>query len=141
MKKVLKVILIIIAVLVAAFFLLDAWLGDYTPKDEREYTEVTVDQLYEEFDDNPLNAKEKYTDAYVALTGYMRVIDSDGDSISLYPLEYETLDGVNCRLTSDDQREVVKGLSKGDNVTVKGQITEVDGIYRYKMDVDSIEVE
>lgn len=109
------------------------------PPADREYTAVTVDQLYEELDENPLRAKDTYTDMYVELTGCMRVIDSDGDSITLYPLEYETLDGINCKLMNDDQREKVKEYSEGDNVTVKGKITEVDDIFRYKMVVDSID--
>jgi hypothetical protein len=109
------------------------------PPADREYTAVTVDQLYEELDKNPLRAKDTYTDMYVALTGWMRVIDSDGESVSLYPLEYETLDGIICKLTNDEQREKIKEYSEGDTVTVKGQITEVDGVFRYKVVVDSIE--
>lgn len=109
------------------------------PPADREYTAVTVDQLYEELDKNPLRAKDTYTDMYVELTGWMRVIDSDGESVSLYPLEYETLDGIICKLMNDEQREKIKEYSEGDTVTVKGQITEVDGVFPYKVVVDSIE--
>lgn len=125
------------------FLLSFAWRGlmniaDTVPED-REYTEVTVDQLFEEFNDNPLKAKDTYTDAFVALKGCVRVIDSDGESITLYPIEYESIDGVNCTLKSDEQREVIKEHSKGDIITVKGKITEVDGIWAYTLDIDSIE--
>ena len=105
----------------------------------RDYIETTVDQLYEELDDNPLKAKDTYTDTYVAVKGQMRVIDSDGESVSIYPLEYDSLDGIYCTLSSDEQREAVKAHRKGDAVTVKGIITEVDGIFPYKIYVDSIE--
>lgn len=125
-----------------ALLLIGAWrwlTSDTEPPADREYTAVTVDQLYEELDDNPLKAKDTYTDAYVELTGCMRVIDSGGDSILLYPLEYETLDGINCKLTNDEQREKIKEHSKGDIITVKGKIIEVDDIFRYQMNIDSIE--
>lgn len=115
------------------------WLtSDTEPPVDREYTAVTVDQLYDELDNNPLKAKDTYTDAYVELTGCVRVIASDGGSISLYPLEYETLDGINCKLMSDEQREKIKELSIGDTITVKGKITEVDDVFRYEMNIDSI---
>lgn len=137
MKKVLKVVLI----LVVAFFVVDFFLSDpsYVPEDERKYTEVTVDQLYEELNDNVLKTKDTYTDAYVAVKGRLRVIDSDGKSVTIYPLEYDSLDGIHCALSSDEQREAVKAHSKGDIVTVKGKITEVDGSWPYKIYVDSIE--
>lgn len=118
------------------------WLMSDTesaPPEDREYIEVTVDQLFEEFNDNPLRAKDTYTDAYVAVKGWMRVIDSDGDSITLYPIEYETIDGVYCKLTSDKQRKKIKEYSKGDIITVRGKITEVDGTWPYKLDIDSID--
>lgn len=135
MKKVLKVVLI----LVVAFFVVDFFLSDpsYVPKDEREYTEVTVDELYEELNDNALRAEDTYKDAYVAVTGKLNVIDSE--YIGLYPLEYESLDGVHCIFTDDDQREKVKDYSKGDTITVKGKITDVGDVFSYKLTIDSIE--
>lgn len=141
MKKLLKAALLVILGLVLAFFVLDFFLHDptYVPEDEREYAEVTVDQLYEELSENALKAKDTYTDAYVAVKGKMRVIDSDGESISIYPIEYESIDGIYCILSSDEQREAIKSHSKGDIVTVKGKITEVDDIFPYKISVDSIE--
>ena len=141
MKKFLKTVLLVVLGLVLAFFVIDFFLGDpdYVPKDEREYTEVTVDQLYEELDDNALKAKDTYTDAYVAVKGKMSVIDSDGESIAIYPIEWDSLDGIHCILSSDEQREAVKSHSKGDIVTVKGKITEVDDTWTYKIYVDSIE--
>lgn len=128
---------ILLVLLVSGVF---RWLmSDTEPPADREYTAVTVDQLYEELDNNPLKAKDTYTDAYIELTGCMRIIDSDGDSITLYPLDYETLDGINCKLMNNEQREKIKEHSKGDTVTVKGKITEVDDVFRYEMNVDSIE--
>ncbi len=137
MKKILSAILIIVVV----FFIVDFLLSDpsYVPEDEREYTEVTVDQLYEELSDNALKAKDTYTDAYVSVRGKLRVIDSDGESVTIYPIEYDSLDGIQCILSNDEQREAVKEHTKGDVITVKGKITEVDDTFPYKINVDSIE--
>lgn len=136
-KKLLMGALIVAVVLVAVDYLLSD--PNYVPKDEREYTEVTVDQLFEELNDNALNAKDKYTDAYVSITGKLHAIDSDGESIGLYPLEYESLDGIYCRLTNDKQRDKIKGYSSGDTITVKGRITRVDSAFPYTLDIDSID--
>lgn len=136
-KKLLMGALIVAVVLVAVDYLLSD--PNYVPKDEREYTEVTVDQLFEELNDNALNAKDKYTDAYVSITGKLHAIDSDGESIGLYPLEYESLDDVHCILTDDAQRDKIKGYSSGDTITVKGRITRVDSAFPYTLDIDSID--
>lgn len=140
-KPIYKRVWFVILIIALALWLVNAVLSDpsYVPEDEREYTAVTVDQLYEELNDNPLKAKDTYTDAYVAVEGQMRVIDSDGESVSIYPLGYDSLDGIHCILSSDEQREKVKEHTKGDIVTVKGKITEVDGTWTYKIYVDSIE--
>lgn len=108
-------------------------------KQDIEYTEVTVDELYEAINDNPLNAKDTYMDAYVAVTGTLMVIDSDGEYIAIYSMGYSSLDNVHCVFVDDSQLEKVKTLSIGDTITVKGKMIDVDGIFTYKMTVDSIE--
>ena len=107
------------------------------PRSDVEYAEVTVDELFEEINTNPLRAEDKYNDQYVAVTGVLRVIDDD--SIGLYPLGYESIDGVHCVLVYDDQREKLKEYSKGDTITVKGKIREVGDVFLYKMTIDCIE--
>jgi ribosomal protein L40E len=110
------------------------------PKEEIEYTAVTVDQLYSDLEDNALKAEDTYQGAYVAVEGRMTVIDSDGEYIGLYPLNDEiSLSGVHCRITSDDQKEAIKEHSKGDTIVVKGKITDIGEITGYSMNIDSIE--
>jgi len=132
---------IIILIAAVAFFLIRSFLeADYEPPEGREYTEITVDQLFEELNDNALNAEEKYGGAYVEVTGILEVIDSDGKYIGLSPLnEKYTLDDVQCYITNDEQLETVKGLSKGDKVTVKGKIVNIGEIFGYSLNIDSID--
>lgn len=128
-----------VLVIVLVFFVVDFVLSDpdYVPENERIYTEVTVDQLYEELSDNTLRAEDEYENTYAAVTGLLRVIESD--YISIYPLEYESLDAVHCLFTDDEQRERIMECSKGDTITVKGQLYDVGGTFGYKMRIDSIE--
>lgn len=109
------------------------------PKDV-EYIAVTVDDMFTELSENAVNAEEKYNGVYVAVTGNLSVIDSDGQYISIEPMyEDYTLDSIHCRIKSEEQLEKVKSLSKGDTITVKGQITDVGEVMGYSMNIDSIE--
>lgn len=110
------------------------------PPADIEYVDVTADQLFEELSNNPVNASEKYKGAYVSVTGRMDVIDSDGEYIGVYPMgEDYSLDSVHCTITSDEQLEKIKSMSKGDTVTVKGKITDIGEILGYYLSIDSIE--
>ena len=110
-----------------------------TPEEAREYTAVTVDQLYDELDDNALKAEDTYQDAYVAVKGLLGKIDSDGGYIGSDKLDDTSLENVHCRLVSDEQREAVKSHSRGDEIIVKGKMTDIGEIQGYTMTVDSIE--
>lgn len=133
---------VILALLFGAWNSLTAEPADYdgnAPRPDVEYTEVTIDELAEEFDANELRAKDTYLDAYVSVTGRLRVIDEDGVYFEIYPLEYDSLDSIHCVMNHDDQREKLKEYSKDDTITVKGQITEVGSFYDLRLKVDCIE--
>lgn len=110
-----------------------------TPEEVREYTAVTVDQLYEELNDNALKAEDTYQDAYLSVKGLLGTIDSDGNYIGLDKFDGPSLENIHCRLISDEQREAVKSHSRGDEITVKGKMTDIGEIQGYTMTVDSIE--
>lgn len=114
--------------------------SEETPKEKIEYTAVTVDEMFKELTTNAVNAEEKYNNAHVAVTGNLSVIDSDGSYIAIEPVNNAyTLDSVHCRIKTEEQLDKVKGLSKGDTITVKGKITDVGEVMGYSMDIDSIE--
>lgn len=103
------------------------------------YTPYTVDQMVNDLEDNALKAEQTYDDQYIEVTGRLDVIDSDGRYIGLYPAKNPySLTCVQCYMQNDTQVEQVLEMSKGDSVTVRGQITAVGEIMGYQLDIDEI---
>lgn len=116
--------------------------SDTGKKEEQaiEYTACTVSEMMKLLEDNALKAETTYQDKYVAVTGRLATIDSDGKYISILPTEDEwAFLGVQCYIQTDEQRSQVADLSKGDVLTVKGKITSVGEVLGYSLDIDSIE--
>ena len=55
-------------------------------KKEVIYEKVTAKELIDALQDNALNAKEKYKDKYVEITGKLNVIDASGKYITVNPI-------------------------------------------------------
>ncbi len=111
-----------------------------TEETEVEYTAYDVSELNADLEANAVNAKDKYCDQYIALTGKLDNIDSDGAYINLTdPNDEWDLVGVTCYITDDSQLEKVKKLSAGDVLTVKGKVTDVGEVLGYSLDIDEIE--
>lgn len=105
-----------------------------------EYTAVTVDELTDALDNNPAAASDEYKGNYYELTGRLNNIDSDGNYISLTDINDEwAIMGVQCYIKNDEQLDAVKKMSMGQEVTVKGKITDVGEVMGYSLDIDSIE--
>lgn len=136
-KPIFKRVWFWVLVVIVAFLLWPTGDGEESTQQPVEYTSVTAEEMYDELYENAARAEEKYNDAYVAVTGELSTIDSDGSYISLVPEEHP-LDSVMCYLKNDEQREIVKGLTRGDVITVKGQIKDVGEVMGYSMNVDSI---
>lgn len=91
-------------------------------------------------EENALKAETTYQDKYVAVTGRLSTIDSDGKYISILPTEDDwAIIGVQCYIQTDEKKSQVAELSKGDVLTVKGKITSVGEVLGYGLDIDSIE--
>ena len=105
-----------------------------------EYTACTVSEMMKTLEENALKAETTYQDKYVAVTGRLSTIDSDGKYISILPTEDDwAIIGVQCYIQTDEQKSQVAELSKGDVLTVKGKITSVGEVLGYSLDIDSIE--
>lgn len=104
-----------------------------------EYTPYTVDEMMSDLNKNAMAASEKYKKQYVEISGRLSNIDSNGQYIDVLPANDDwAFIGVSCYLKSDDQKEIVKTLSIGDNIVVRGKITDVGEVLGYYLDIDSI---
>ena len=109
------------------------------PSEPVEYTVCTVDDMVALLEENALSASDTYKDQYVEVTGRLDVIDSNGSYISIYPINNEfSLTGVQCKIKTDEQLDTVKSLTKGQNVTIQGKVTDVGEVLGYTMDIDAI---
>ena len=101
-----------------------------------EYTAYTVTELSEDLDSNTLKAADKYKGQYVELTGRLSVIDSNGKYISIVDSTDEwAITGVQCYIKNDEQKQVVMDMSIGDEIVVKGKITDVGEVLGYFLDM------
>lgn len=101
-----------------------------------EYTAYTVTELSEDLDSNALKAADKYKEQYVELTGRLSVIDSNGKYISIVDSTDEwAITGVQCYIKNDEQKQVVMDMSIGDEIVVKGKITDVGEVLGYFLDM------
>ena len=103
------------------------------------YTPVTAGDMVTLLEENALRAKQTYQDQYVEITGKLAVIDSSGDYISLDPLDQDfNLTNIQCFLQDEQQVAQIANLSKGDTVTLRGQVTDVGEILGYSVKVHEI---
>lgn len=112
-----------------------------TTKEEQkiEYTKVDIDTLEDELNNNAASAQEKYKGQYLEITGRLGTIDSDLKYISLLsPTDDWDLVGVHCKLRNQASKDIVKTLSKGQTIIVKGKITDVGEVLGYYLNVDEI---
>ncbi|MBQ6272660.1 MAG: hypothetical protein IJK63_00375 [Oscillospiraceae bacterium] len=106
-----------------------------------EYTHYDVTELFDALEGNAMKAQNTFKGQYVELEGYLGTIDSDGKYISLEadPENYDYLfQSVHCSITTDEQREIIMELNKGEPIVVRGLITDVGEVMGYYLDIDSI---
>lgn len=101
-----------------------------------DYTSVSVGQLVDDLDANAMNAKETYKGGYFRITGVVSNIDASGNYINLDPEDVQfNFTNVMCYLNDDTTRESVRHISRGDTVTLCGQVTDVGEVLGYSVDV------
>ena len=108
---------------------------------EISYAHYDVTELFDALSGNALKAKNTYKDQYVEIEGYLSVIDSDSNYISVgaQPNNYQyLLQNVQCYIKTKDQLTQVMDLNIGDSITVRGKIKDVGEILGYSLNIDSI---
>ena len=113
--------------------------GQSQTPEEIEYIKVTKDELDEALDANAAAAKDTYNKKYVEITGKLGTIDSDLKYLSLMSSTEEwDFNGIYCKIKNNDQKEVVKTLTKDQEITVRGKITDVGEVLGYYLDIIEI---
>ena len=104
-----------------------------------EYIKVTRDDMREELKSNAAAAKEKYINKYVEVSGKLGTIDSDLKYISLVSSTDDwDIAGMMCYIKSDEQKNIVKSLTKDQEIIVKGKITDVGEVLGYSLNITEI---
>ena len=107
------------------------------------YTEVTIKAISELQEQNAARAEEQYAGQYIQIAGTISRIDVDcsfelcdrsEDETDLILLPY--LRSASCKPITPELKDVILNLNKGDNVTVKGKITNIQSEYISLLDLE-----
>ena len=98
---------------------------------------MTAEQLLTELEDNALAAKNTWENKLVTITGTLDNIDASGDYFSLRGNDEYSF--INVQVYIDESFiEAVSAFTKGQKVTVTGEISDVGEIMGYSVDAVSI---
>lgn len=108
-------------------------------EEEIEYTSYHAQELVDDIKANALNASDKYKNQYIEVTGVLSNIDSSGKYISISAATDDySLVSITCNIKNDSQKDKVKELSTGSELTIKGKVTDVGEVLGYTIDIDEI---
>lgn len=117
-------------------------LGGGIGSDFRGFEDATLDELFDALDDNELKAKDTYLGRYVRVTGILRDVDVDGAYVTIDDGDFLTSRSIRCDLVTDDARRDAADVSKGDEVAVRGKVTDVfDGLFSRGYTIDAHHVD
>lgn len=104
-----------------------------------EYIKITKDDLDAALENNAAAAKEAYNKKYVEISGKLGTIDSDLKYISLdSSTKNWDLRGIHCYIKNDQQKAIVMSLTKDQEITIRGKITNVGEVVGYYLDITEI---
>lgn len=108
------------------------------------YQKVTPQQLHKDRHDNAAAAKDKWDGKNIEMTGKFDSIDSDGLFFQLESVTEDSLEDFDstmfyCYFTNDALKQQAKTLKKGQSITIKGTVKDVDDLGCYEINVDSIQ--
>lgn len=97
--------------------------------------------MLDDLKENAMKAETLYQDKLVEVTGKIANFDSDGFYISIEPVDADAWNftTVMCYIKNDFQKDLLLEKSKGDTVTIKGQITTIGEVLGYSLNIHGIE--
>lgn len=103
-----------------------------------EYISVTATELSDALSNNAMKAQNDYKDKYLEITGKLGNIDSDGKYIGVNSNKDFDFTNIQCYIKSDEQKEVIMNMSKGDSIIVKGYCKNIGELLGYQIDIEEI---
>lgn len=98
---------------------------------------VTPDKLIEDLEFNALKASEAYKGKRVTLTGPISNIDASGQYFNISGSDEFSLTSIRIDI-DEEQRGIISKKSKGDKVTVTGEVAQVGEVLGFGIDAESI---
>ena len=103
------------------------------------YNRYTAKDLLKDLEDNAMRAEENHKGEYVEIDGYLGSIDSSGKHFDIDPSRDSfILTSITCYVKTEEQKQALMDLNKGDHIIVKGKITRVGEFLGYSVDIESI---
>lgn len=87
-----------------------------------EVLEVDYTTLYQDYEDNPINADKQYKGKILKLTGEVSTIDREIDQRTYVTFDVGFLKNIRITFKRDQENKVAE-LSKGQTITIKGKCT------------------
>lgn len=104
-----------------------------------EYIDCKAGDLLKEQQDNSARAKKTYEDHYLSVEGVVNQIGDNGNYFEIDGGEDFSVNSIKCNCRTDELKNQILELNKGQKVTVKGKCTDVSGGFRtYAIDVTEI---
>lgn len=110
------------------------------PKAPTLYIEYDIEELFDDLENNAMNAQKRFEGKHVKISGYIENIDASGKYFSIQETNDYTgsFYRITIYLNGDTQRTALSKYKVGDKIKVKGKITSVGEVLGYGMDLTEI---
>lgn len=103
-----------------------------------EYISVTATELSDALSNNAMKAQNDYGEKYLEISGKLGNIDSSGKYIAIDSDKDFDLTNIQCYIKSDEQKQVIMEMSRGDSIVIKGYCKDVGELLGYQIDIDEV---
>ncbi len=108
--------------------------------EEITYEFVDLQTMFDELDNNAMKAESNYQNKYVEFQCKICVFDSDGQYISVEPINASewSFSSAMCYIKNDAQKSFLMGKNVGDSITIKGKIKSIGEVLGYSIDIKEV---
>lgn len=103
-----------------------------------EYISVTATELSDALSNNAMKAQNDYEEQYLEITGKLGNIDSNGKYIAIDSDNDFDLTNIQCYIKTDEQKQIIMEMSRGDSIVIKGYCKDIGEIIGYQIDIEEV---